>query len=105
MTATGSPLEALEWGRTQRFDVLVSDVVMPDLSGPELAHQLRKTHPDLAVVLLSGTAPDSLRHRFPVDAEFLSKPFKPDALLRAVEQAAARRASSEPSEPCEPAAR
>jgi CheY-like chemotaxis protein len=67
------------------FDVLVTDVVMPDVDGPELALRLRKRWPRLRVLFVSGYT-----HELPAkeagDAatEFLPKPFRPADVLNAV---------------------
>lgn len=63
-------------------DLLVSDVVMSDLSGPELARTLQGAHPDLLVLLTSGTADATvLAGLRPGSAAFLPKPFRPSALI------------------------
>lgn len=51
---------AVELAQQLRFDVVISDVCMPDLSGVELLEALRELDPDLPVVLTSG-APEALR--------------------------------------------
>jgi signal transduction histidine kinase/ActR/RegA family two-component response regulator len=82
--------EGLETG--QRFgdeiDILVTDVVMPRLRGPELAKRLRLVLPDLKVVYMSGYTEEfsdmpNLLH----GAYFLQKPFSRDALLRQLQDA------------------
>lgn len=68
--------------------VLVTDVVMPLLSGPELVRQLRIRHPDTAIVLMSGYTGDEIVPADLLDeARFLHKPFAADALVRAVQEA------------------
>ncbi|MBX3248930.1 MAG: response regulator [Myxococcales bacterium] len=68
------------------LDLLLTDVVMPQMSGLELADQLRGRFPALRVVLVSGFTPRSLEHRGVDPREFpmLVKPFTPGALLRGV---------------------
>jgi len=70
------------------IDLLVSDVVMPRLSGGELAQQLWQRLPGLPVVFLSGYAPDSgLIASFPAAGQTLiSKPFTAEVLGRAVRE-------------------
>jgi CheY-like chemotaxis protein len=68
--------------------MVVTDVVMPRMGGIELANRLRKTHPDLPILFVTGYVEQS-------DAliesaggnQVLLKPFSPDALLRAVSAA------------------
>jgi PAS domain S-box-containing protein len=65
------------------FDALVSDVVMPDKSGVELADAILKVKPDLRVVLMSGYVDDraSLESIQRKNYGFIYKPFDVDALL------------------------
>lgn len=65
------------------FDLVVSDIVMPEMCGPELAQQVRFLSPSSAVMLMSGCAPDG---QLPQGVPFLRKPFSPSELLRAVER-------------------
>ncbi|HET7725701.1 MAG TPA: response regulator [Candidatus Limnocylindrales bacterium] len=73
--------------QTGRIDGLVTDVVMPGLTGPELAEQLRGEQPDLRVLFISGLVEDTFldREELPAATAFLAKPFSPDRLLAAVE--------------------
>ncbi len=68
------------------FDVLVTDVVMPELSGPELARAVRLLDPSLGLVFMSGY-PEAM-HGTPArefaGAAFLAKPFTPQVLIQAV---------------------
>jgi len=70
----------------ESFDALVSDVVMPNLSGPALARSLREERPYLPVVLMSGY-PDAEDRPIPDDVVFLLKPFGPEQLCEAVARA------------------
>jgi PAS domain S-box-containing protein len=68
------------------IDVLVSDVIMPGLSGPELAQRLSQEHGPVPTLFLSGYTADVLRDRadLPTESAFLEKPFDPPALLEAL---------------------
>lgn len=70
------------------IDVLVSDVMMPGMDGPELAARARAARPGLPVVLMSGYAEPSQRARATDPAtSFLAKPFTAAALLAAIDAA------------------
>jgi PAS domain S-box-containing protein len=64
------------------FDLLVSDVVMGEMSGRDLATSLQAKFPDLVVLLVSGTASRKiLADLRPGASDFLAKPFKPSDLV------------------------
>jgi len=69
------------------IDGLVTDVVMPGLTGPELADQLRADSPKLRVLFVSGLVEDTFldESALPPSTAFLAKPFSPDRLLSAVD--------------------
>ncbi|MCA9520000.1 MAG: response regulator, partial [Myxococcales bacterium] len=79
---------ALRLVRTQKlsFDLLLTDVVMPLMGGPELARRLAAGHPQARVVFMSGYANDALEGRSSIDpgVELIAKPFSPRALLERV---------------------
>jgi PAS domain S-box-containing protein len=67
------------------IEVLVTDVVMPLMSGPELVERLESVRPGLGVVLLSGYTADAVRRRgLPPGSRFLQKPFDDVSLLETV---------------------
>jgi two-component system cell cycle sensor histidine kinase/response regulator CckA len=66
-------------------DVIVSDVVMPEMSGSELVEALKERHLPHPVILVSGFSEEELSREARYDAAaFLQKPFSPEELLRAV---------------------
>lgn len=70
------------------FDLVVSDVVMPGMTGPELVHELAEMAPRGPVVFMSGYTGGVLEaHGLPPDAVVLSKPFTSETLLAAVSEA------------------
>ncbi|MBX2801306.1 MAG: response regulator [Myxococcales bacterium] len=86
--------EALEVARTNGYlDLLVTDVVMPQMSGSQLADALQERFPELPVVLVSGF-PDRNEPVSCLDGpmrRFLSKPYRRRELLQAVREALALR--------------
>jgi two-component system cell cycle sensor histidine kinase/response regulator CckA len=88
-----SGVEALQIieARKTPVDLVVSDVVMPEMDGPTLLRELRKRYPDLKVIFVSGYAEDAFRKNLPEGEEFnfLAKPFSLKQLVEAVKQAVA----------------
>jgi two-component system cell cycle sensor histidine kinase/response regulator CckA len=84
------PFEALAIveDREAPIDLLVSDVVMPLLSGPELALRIRELRPELRTLFLSGYTEELVGVKGGLEDTdgFLSKPFTPDALARKVRE-------------------
>ncbi len=72
----------------QPIRLLLSDMVMPGMSGPELAEQLTVHRKDMEVLFISGYAAHPLvQNRLTAkNRNFLSKPFKPETLLRKVRE-------------------
>jgi PAS domain S-box-containing protein len=68
--------------RGEPIDILITDVVMPGMSGPELAAQLSGSRPGMLVLYVSGYTGDALVHRGVVEqgTSFLQKPFLPETL-------------------------
>jgi PAS domain S-box-containing protein len=72
-----------------RIDLLMTDVVMPEGSGRELAEELLDVSPGLRVVFMSGYTDDALIRHGVLESRFrlIQKPFTPDALWQAVSEA------------------
>jgi CheY-like chemotaxis protein len=69
------------------IDLLLTDVVMPGMSGAELAEQFRVVRPEARVLYASGYADDAvMRHGITGGVPFLQKPFEPDDLVRQVRE-------------------
>ncbi len=70
------------------IDIVVSDVVMPEMDGPTLLRELRKDHPDMKFIFVSGYAEDAFAKNLPEDATFgfLPKPFSLKQLATAVKE-------------------
>jgi CheY-like chemotaxis protein len=87
----GDGAEALRVVATTRFDLVVTDIVMPEMDGIELIGELGRRHPEIRVIAMSGGG-----ERFPMRDGLaiarrlgagmtLNKPFLPEQLIEAVE--------------------
>ena len=77
-----SALGALDLLEDERVSLVVSDVLMPGLSGRQVAEQLTGVRPKIRVLFMSGYTDNVIAQRGVLEAgtAFLSKPFTPDAL-------------------------
>ncbi len=84
--------EALEmFADGKRYDLVVSDVVMPNMDGPTMARQLRGQFGDIRLLFMSGYAEEQLRETISLDnVSFLPKPFSVQQIAEAVHDALAR---------------
>jgi two-component system, cell cycle sensor histidine kinase and response regulator CckA len=86
----GSPREALEvcGELSSPIHLVLSDVVMPQMSGPELAKRLRSLRPEIKVLFMSGYTDDTIIRHGMLDPKtrFLQKPLTPEDLLRKVRE-------------------
>jgi two-component system cell cycle sensor histidine kinase/response regulator CckA len=71
-----SALEIFEQERAQ-IDLVVTDVIMPNMDGPTMARRVREVNPEIKVIFISGYTEDRFRQHLDVDAgtHFLAKPF------------------------------
>jgi two-component system cell cycle sensor histidine kinase/response regulator CckA len=83
-TESGGPEEALRFmqDRDRPVDLLITDIVMPKMSGLELAEQLQVARPAMKILYMSGYSDDAIaRHGpLPPSVSFLEKPFTLQAL-------------------------
>jgi PAS domain S-box-containing protein len=85
----GADVEGLADQTVAGLDLLVTDVIMPGLSGVEVAEALRRRHPGLPVLFMSGYAQGAFDEGGSggQGADFLSKPFTPATLVARVRAA------------------
>jgi two-component system cell cycle sensor histidine kinase/response regulator CckA len=87
-------LEVLAGG--EEIDLLISDVVMPNMDGPSMVARARNSHPDLPVLFMSGYAEEQLRKSIDIaNVAFLPKPFSVSQLAQAAREAMAQRPAAE----------
>jgi two-component system, cell cycle sensor histidine kinase and response regulator CckA len=86
----GNGVEAIELLEKsgKPVDLVVSDVVMPEMDGPTLARELRSRNPGLKIIFVSGYAEDAFQKNLPEHGQyaFLPKPFTLKQLVAAVKQ-------------------
>ncbi|RMD88263.1 MAG: response regulator [Alphaproteobacteria bacterium] len=89
--------QALERLAAERYDLLLSDIVMPVMDGIALALKVTAERPELPILLMTGFAAEKQRaHNLEaLTTEVLSKPFTMDQLLRTVRRALEKGASAD----------
>jgi PAS domain S-box-containing protein len=80
----GTAAEALEAAAAQSFDILVTDVGLPDMKGGELAKELRRRHPRLGIVFATGES--QVPEGADEDAVLLTKPYSDETLKSALDK-------------------
>ena len=67
-------------------DLLLTDVVLPGRTGPEIAREVRDRVPDVAVLYISGYTERAAGHTVAIDAPYMAKPFTPELLAQRVRE-------------------
>jgi CheY-like chemotaxis protein len=72
------------WEQNRRVDVLLTDVIMPQMSGGDLAHKLREINPRLKILFMSGYTDDMIASHGVLagETQLIQKPFSSEALAR-----------------------
>jgi two-component system cell cycle sensor histidine kinase/response regulator CckA len=86
--------EALE--QAAPFDLLLSDVLLPGMNGPELVREMRRRHPGVPALLMSGDTGHVVDPRELDAGGFLQKPFSARTLATRVEELVAGRKNRRP---------
>lgn len=87
--ASPSAAETLAASHPGRIDLLITDVIMPEMNGRELAERLAKDRPKMAILFMSGYTADVIAHHGVLDSgvHFIQKPFSRLELAAKVRQA------------------
>jgi len=97
VTAFSHPLEALEYfeSHSADFDVVVTDLTMPKMTGTELAEKIHALRPDLPLVLCSGFAKSTREVQGKLSGiwEFVEKPIQPEAVGWAIRRVLEKRSA------------
>jgi PAS domain S-box-containing protein len=88
LAASGAD-EAFQLMQTETINLLLTDIVLPDMSGPQLAEQVQKRQPSIKLLFMSGYSETAISDRGLVapDMRFLDKPFTPAELASKVREA------------------
>ena len=90
-------IKALEWAATHPVDVLITDLIMPDMNGVELIQKIKQRHPAAVAVVITAyatikTCVDAMRYGA---SDYITKPFDMDEIRAVVKRAVARATESQ----------
>ena len=81
---TSDPKKALEIVQNNTIDLLIADIMMPDLLGPKLFDEVKKVSPRTACIFISGYGEEI--YNLPPDVLFLKKPISAAAFFSTIEK-------------------
>jgi DNA-binding NtrC family response regulator len=95
---TLSSREGLAWALERPFDLVLTDIRMPEIGGMRVLRDIKRARPALPVVILTGyaTVSSAVQAMKLGAADYLEKPFAPDALVACLRRAAEEAARQEP---------
>lgn len=97
ITTADNGLDALDYARNQYFDLIVLDIMLPEINGFEVCEQVRLNNKDIAIIILSAkdTPEDRVRGLKMGADDYLVKPFNLEELLLRVEKLLKRKDKKE----------
>ncbi len=90
--ASATPSAAIAVASVDHFDVIVSDVILPEMTGFQLADRLSTLQPHAGVIFISGYPTDSMGEAN--GQQVLQKPFRPNELISLADRLVRRRSGS-----------
>ena len=95
-----SSREGLDWALQRQYDIVLTDVRMPEIGGMRVLRDVKRAKPSLPVVIITGyaTVQSAVQAMKLGATDYLEKPFTPEELLKAVAQALDVAATQPPEE-------
>jgi DNA-binding NtrC family response regulator len=92
--------DGIDWAIKKKYDIVLTDIRMPDIGGMRVLREIKKVKPSLPVVIITGYASiqSAVQSMKMGAADYLEKPFTPDQLLRSVTSALDIALTREPEE-------
>lgn len=86
---TLSGREGLDWAIQKQYDIVLTDILMPDIGGMRVLRDIKRVKPSLAVVMITGyaTIQSAIQAMKLGAADYLEKPFTPQQLLKTIDSA------------------
>jgi PAS domain S-box-containing protein len=93
ITAANGRTALEELDKHNKFDIIITDVIMPEMNGPEFIDSVRKIHPEAIVLFVSGYSENYISQKGILDGNknFLQKPYSPISLGRKVRELLGRK--------------
>ena len=81
--------DGIEKALKQTYDVIITDLKMPDINGVELIKEVKKKKPDVPIIMITGYAsvPTAIETMKLGVVDYIPKPFKPEELVASVQKA------------------
>jgi len=81
--------EGLDWAIQKQYDIVLTDVLMPDIGGMRVLRDIKRVKPSIAVVMITGyaTIKSAIQAMKLGAADYLEKPFTPQQLLKTIASA------------------
>jgi DNA-binding NtrC family response regulator len=98
---TLSGCQGIEWALNKSYDIVLTDIRMPDIGGMIVLRDIKREKPEVPVIIITGYAnvQSAVQAMKLGAADYVEKPFTPDQLLKAVELAIENATTAEPERP------